>query len=627
MEQTPNLLLPYIMAAQAQKHVTHNEALRALDAIVQIGVLDDDRATPPVSPTEGDRHIVAAGASLAWAGRDGQVAAYQDGAWAFYTPRSGWIAWRQSDDTLLTFDGMAWVAASSNVALNPLTGGLIGINATADTTNRLTLASPATLFNHDGAGHQLKINKAAAPETASALFQTGFSGRAEMGLAGDDDFHVKVSPDGANWHDAIVVDRTDGSVSFPNTTIGGAADYVRTRAGTTQDIFDMADTWNAGGTTFTAIKMDVTDTASAAASKLIDVLVSGSSRFSVGKGGALSVAGYSLTSSGGDPMVNLAATWNLSAGGSIGPALFRMQLTDTESPPLSRLLDVQVGGGSVMHIRKDGAIVMANPTDATKYAGFKQANGTITVFSGPGPAYDYPLLFVGWQDGVVGDTAKILADPVNRLSIESTQALVFQSHTGHFEFEGANSTDTFDVVPYVRGSDYGSTMNFTNEGHNSAQQRPPVSMTSRYSGVDILEFWDKTSGSAVLKARFDASGKLLIGSATTGTSRSVCIGDTNAHSIYGIQVSNNQGSWFLDHRDTGDFWFSAGGLPILSVLRNSQSIGVNTTLVGTSASGVIAIADGTAPASSPTGVGQLYVESGALKYRGSGGTVTTLAAA
>jgi hypothetical protein len=67
---------------------------------------------------------------------------------------------------------------------------------------------------------------------------------------------------------------------------GGSSvtDYVRTRAGTTQDLFDMAETWNASGTTFTAIKMDVTDTASAADSLLMDLQVGGVSKFSVAKG-------------------------------------------------------------------------------------------------------------------------------------------------------------------------------------------------------------------------------------------------------------------------------------------------------------------------------------------------------
>lgn len=55
----------------------------------------------------------------------------------------------------------------------------------------------------------------------------------------------------------------------------------------TMNIYDLTDTWNAGGTTFNAIKMNVTDTASAAGSMLIDLQVGGVSRFSITKGGAL----------------------------------------------------------------------------------------------------------------------------------------------------------------------------------------------------------------------------------------------------------------------------------------------------------------------------------------------------
>ncbi|MGC4023892.1 MAG: DUF2793 domain-containing protein [Mesorhizobium sp.] len=58
MEETSNLALPYILPSQAQKHVTHNEALRRLDALVQLAVVSRATGTPPASPTEGDRYIV-----------------------------------------------------------------------------------------------------------------------------------------------------------------------------------------------------------------------------------------------------------------------------------------------------------------------------------------------------------------------------------------------------------------------------------------------------------------------------------------------------------------------------------------------------------------------------------------
>ena len=215
MDTSPNLALPYIVAAQAQKHVTHNEAIRALDALVQLTVLDKDLASPPGSPADGNRYIVAASPTGAWAGQAGKIAAWQDGAWAFFTPREGWLAWVADEDKVYAYGGSAW----AELAANPGSGAAIwGINATADTTNRLAVKSTASLFDNVGNGHQQKINKNAAGDTASTLYQTNYSGRAEFGLAGDDNFHVKVSADGSTWKEALVVDRSTGVVRLPLTS-------------------------------------------------------------------------------------------------------------------------------------------------------------------------------------------------------------------------------------------------------------------------------------------------------------------------------------------------------------------------------------------------------------------------
>lgn len=227
MEHSNNLKLPYIMSAQAQKHVTHNEAIRALDVLVQTTVKDQDLTTPPISPIEGDSYIVANSATSDWADKDLQIASWQDGAWMFYTPQEGWLVWVIDEAQIFVFDGLIWSAASSSggggTNLNPASGDLIGINATADTTNRLSINSPASLFNHQGNGHQLKVNKNTVTDTSSVLFQTDFSGRAEFGLTGDDDFRIKVSPDGSIFFDSILIDKDSGTVTFPNTVFGGGS--------------------------------------------------------------------------------------------------------------------------------------------------------------------------------------------------------------------------------------------------------------------------------------------------------------------------------------------------------------------------------------------------------------------
>lgn len=217
MMTSPNLALPYLMAAQAQKHVTVNEALRLLDALTHLCIVDRRHQSPPPDPVEGACYIVADSASGLWAGHDGAIACWQDGAWAFAVPRTGWCAWSIADAAILVFDG-GWRSLQLQT-FNHLAS--VGINASADTYNRLALRSNAALFtavNSDDSGNgnmQIQISKQAVGNTASLYFSNNFSGRAEFGLIGSDAFKLKVSPDGANWSEALAFDASDGAVSLP----------------------------------------------------------------------------------------------------------------------------------------------------------------------------------------------------------------------------------------------------------------------------------------------------------------------------------------------------------------------------------------------------------------------------
>ncbi len=394
MSQSTNLALPYLGASQSQKHVTVNEGLRFLDVLVQIAVKSAALSTPPGAPADGHRWIIGPAPTGLWAGRATQIAARQDGAWVFYAPKDGWLAWNEATLTSLVFSAGAWVSligallaagvadtaftltddadptkkamfelagittgttrtftlpnttselailagtqtftgnktfsgtltASGTVTVSAaaatigtatttatygmgtgatttgvtktvnlgtggasgsttvvnigpvaagaggttvvntptvtfanavtqvgmpqanLTAQLLGLGgATADSYNRLSINSPAMLFNNAGAGIEATINKAAPANDAAFAFKTGFSVRALIGLLGSDNFGFKVSPDGSTFFDAITIDRTNGQVELPQPTIlpglaaapsppptGKIAVYARNRAG------------------------------------------------------------------------------------------------------------------------------------------------------------------------------------------------------------------------------------------------------------------------------------------------------------------------------------------------------------------------------------------------------------
>jgi hypothetical protein len=227
MDTTGRLDLPLIMPSQAQKHVTHNEALTLLDGIVHLAITESELLSPPVSAPVDAVYLTGAPASGAWYGEDNKLALNTDAGWRFATPVSGMIGLFIADNSLRVFDAGNWTPIGSYLgALNP---NQLGVNTSADMTNKLAVRSNAALFTALNAGDggngdvQIKLNKEAEGDTASLLYQNGFSGRAEIGLAGDDDLSVKVSPNGSVWQTAITIDRTTAQVTLADNSIGNAA--------------------------------------------------------------------------------------------------------------------------------------------------------------------------------------------------------------------------------------------------------------------------------------------------------------------------------------------------------------------------------------------------------------------
>jgi len=401
MSASANLALPFIEGGELLPDVTLNETLRLLDSLVQLAIVDRDLNAPPGAPAEGQRWIVKASPSPtgAWAGHGNHVAAWQDGGWVFCVPQVGWFAYVIDDGALVAWNGGAWVSALAILStLQNL--ALLGVGTAADATNPLSAKLNNTLWvaktvAEGGDGNlRYKMSKESAAKTLSLLFQDNFSGRAEMGLTGDDDFRFKVSADGSSWLDAITIDRTTGKLTanqgFTNPTTTRAQFYAAPSdalAFNGMQVDGSGDVSQANGTTQLTLASDtetyVTDT----------FLVAYKNSGAVVKARQLAAASFPAALSGYNNAAELKATTALA---SLANGDYAKHLTLIEGYRAARLGLGGLGAQSLAY-----AFQYYSPRSATIFVKLSNSDRSRCY-------YDEKAVVVGWNwvtGTVAGDTS------------------------------------------------------------------------------------------------------------------------------------------------------------------------------------------------------------------------------
>lgn len=220
-DASARLGLPYLAAGQMQKHVTLNESLTRLDALVQPAVISRTVTAQPSSPIDGALYILPTGATGAvWAGKPaGALMRSEAGGWTEVEVPDGLTAVVLDEARLVVRQSGAWVLLGERLGVAQDLARL-GLGAQADADNPFLAKLNTALWTardvaSGGDGDlRLKFNKDTAGDVLSLLFQSGYGGRAELGLIGNDDLTLKVSPDGSAWRQALSVDRSTGRIWF-----------------------------------------------------------------------------------------------------------------------------------------------------------------------------------------------------------------------------------------------------------------------------------------------------------------------------------------------------------------------------------------------------------------------------
>ncbi len=380
----------------------------------------------------------------------------------------------------------------------------------------------------------------------------------------------------ADWSDASA---SGGSVTF------SATDKILGRAS--------AGAGAAEEISCTAAARSVLDDASVSA--MVDTLFGASSS---GTGGAARVNGPTFTapllgvasatrlsvSTGAltDPGLGLdiATTWNDAGDTFTG---LKLNVTSTASAAASALFDIQLGGTTKLSQIKTGALTLGNDT-------LNGTNSTLNTIQGD--------LLLSKNGTFMARIGANLASFCDSLGI---------SHAG--------SPSAPDVY-FVR--DAANTLAMRN---GTAQQ------TSR--------IYDTFIGVSDYRRLSMVAGSIMAESAGTGGNFSAEFGTGSGNAGTAYLRTNNTRRWQVDGAaghllantdNTYDIGASGATRPRTIRAGTNFVLGMTDSLGG--GAKVMNIGDATTvPTTNPTGGGILYSEAGALKWRGSSGTVTTIAAA
>lgn len=233
MAETSQFQLPMLSAAQAQKHITVNEALAVLDCVAQLRVLDTSQAVPPTAAADGDAYLVPTGGSGEWFGLDGYLAIAVNGGWRSVAPKAGWQCFNVATGTHLLFDGTEWLdstlaATPSGAASSFLISEVdFTLSAGATLTTNTLIPSHSLVFGvtarvlNDITG--TATNWRLGDPTGDDRFATG------LGLQAGSFAHGLANPPMVYYQDTGLVLTGEGG-DFSGGTVRIAAHYMRLSA-------------------------------------------------------------------------------------------------------------------------------------------------------------------------------------------------------------------------------------------------------------------------------------------------------------------------------------------------------------------------------------------------------------
>jgi hypothetical protein len=321
-------------------------------------------------------------------------------------------------------------------------------------------------------------------------------------------------------------------------------------------IYDLSDTWNAGATTFTAIKMNVTDTASAAGSKLIDLQVGGTTRFDVDKNGQVEI----------------------SAGTALLPSLSTLGDTNTGMWfPAADTIAFSEGGAEVMRIDSSGRVGIGTSAATTllsvngiaSFGAGAVATPSIAAFGDLNTGMWFPAAdTIAWSTAG-SERLRISSGGNVGIGVGGTPTQLFEVIGGNIRLARTSGNPAY-IIESTQASGYAPTIAAYRRTGAGSTATPNASIVGeiRFDGLDANNAY---AGFATIVAQ--------IGTNAAGGAPTNIIFQTAP---------------------------SGAGPTERIRIDSSGNVGIGTTSFGTSAAKVLGLGNATAPSTGPADTIQIY---------------------
>lgn len=314
--------------------------------------------------------------------------------------------------------------------------------------------------------------------------------------------------------------------------------------------------------------------------------------------------------------------WNNAGGGHIDPTAFRrwklFATSDTET-------GANAGTNFALNYYDDGGNLLGSPIRITRATGQILLGGSsyaspVLIEGNAGVALQVTPLSTGGQAILVTGTDATARAYEANVTGEAAQRYVILTDGSMTWGDGTNPRDTNlyrSAANLLRTDD-----SFQAPGIGIGTAPSSLQLTAARSTAGQVAQFSRTSTS-------DASPVVLILTGDTSTASALALSvNGDASNRFAVDPTGIIG-WGSGtaSRDVTLFRSAAGVLQTAGSLHAGTNLRLNTTSLG-GGTGVLAMANATTPPGiTPTGGGVLYVSGGALLYKGSSGTVTTLATA